>query len=95
MTEPQHEEIVLYFYLWAREHDRGEETGRRARPTCVMAIVVGKNGGRKPLLFPITSQPPKSSSPSVEMPKTEARRAKLLPAGGRASIRALSDQVAS
>ncbi|AMB44350.1 hypothetical protein [Methylobacterium sp. AMS5] len=77
MTEPQHGEIILYSYLWAREHDRGEETGRKARPTCVMLIVVGKDGRSKPLLFPITSQPPGSSNHFVEVPETEARRAKL------------------
>lgn len=77
MIEPQHGEIILYSYLWAREHDRGEEAGRKARPTCVMLIVVGKGGRRKPLLFPITSQPPGSSGHVVEIPETEARRAKL------------------
>lgn len=77
MTELQHGEIVLYSYLWAREHDRGEETGRKARPTCVMLILVGKDGRRRPLLFPITSQPPGSSGHVVEIPETEARRAKL------------------
>lgn len=77
MTEPQHGEIILYSYLWAREHDRGEETGRKARPTCVMLIVVGKDGRPKPLLFPITSRPPGPSNHFVEVPETEARRAKL------------------
>lgn len=36
MAEPQHGHVILYSYLWAREYDRGEESGRKARPTCVM-----------------------------------------------------------
>jgi len=27
--------VISYNYLWAREHDRHEETGRKARPACV------------------------------------------------------------
>ncbi|WP_245451603.1 hypothetical protein [Mesorhizobium waimense] len=42
-----------------------------------MLIVVGKNDRRKTLLFPITSQPPLSGARCVEIPETEARRAKL------------------
>lgn len=77
MIDPRHGDIVLYSYLWAREHERGEETGRKARPTCVMLIVTGKDGKPKQLLFPITSQPPTAGARAVQIPETEARRAKL------------------
>lgn len=77
MPEIAHGDIILYSYLWAREHDRGEESGRKGRPTCVMLIVAGKDGRRRPLLFPITSQPPHAGASAVEIPETEARRAKL------------------
>jgi hypothetical protein len=77
MTKPEHGHVILYSYLWAREHDRGEESGRKARPTCVMLVVAGKDGRQKTLLFPITSQPPQSGAHFVEIPDTEARRAKL------------------
>jgi hypothetical protein len=77
MIDPEHGQVILYSYLWAREHDRGEDSGRKARPTCVMLIVAGKDGHRKPLLFPITSRPPGPSTRFVEIPETEARRAKL------------------
>jgi len=77
MNEPEHGQVILYSYLWAREYDRGEESGRKARPTCVMLIVASKDGRPKPLLFAITSQPPRSGARSVEIPETEARRAKL------------------
>lgn len=77
MTDPKHGDVILYSYLWAREHDRGEESGRKARPTCVMLIVAGKDGRPKPLLFPITSQPPHGNAWAVPVPETEAQRAKL------------------
>lgn len=38
-------------YLWARQHDYGEESGRKTRPTCVMLIVTGTDGVSKPLPF--------------------------------------------
>lgn len=77
MTEFAHGDIILYSYLWARERDRGEESGRKARPTCVMLILVGKDGRPKPLLFPITSRSPGPGAWAVEIPETEARRANL------------------
>lgn len=77
MIEPAHGQVILYSYLWAREHDSGEESGRKARPTCVLLIVAGKDGRPRPLLFPITSRPPGPSTRFVEIPETEARRAKL------------------
>ncbi|MER8387182.1 hypothetical protein NKJ46_04775 [Mesorhizobium sp. M0166] len=77
MTELGHGQIILYSYLWAREYDRGEESGRKARPACVMLIVAGKNGRKQALLFPVTSQPPRPDAYYVEVPETEARRATL------------------
>lgn len=77
MIDPAHGQVILYSYLWAREHDRGEESGRKARPTCVLLIMAGKDGRPRPLLFPITSRPPGPSTRFVEIPETEARRAKL------------------
>ncbi|KRB29627.1 hypothetical protein J1C56_28585 [Aminobacter anthyllidis] len=77
MTEPEHGHVILYSYLWAREFDRGEDSGRKARPTCVMVIVAGKDGRTRPLLFPITSKAPGPDRRCVEVPETEAKRAKL------------------
>lgn len=77
MIDPRHGDNILYAYLWAREHARGEQSGRKARPTCVMLIVAGRDGKPKPLLFLITSQPPLPGARAVAIPETEARRAKL------------------
>ncbi|CAN7509741.1 hypothetical protein LJR231_003632 [Phyllobacterium sp. LjRoot231] len=77
MTETLHGQVILYSYLWAREYDRGEESGRKSRHTCVMLIIAGKGGKQTPLLFPITSQLPRPDAHAIEIPETEARRAKL------------------
>lgn len=77
MTEIGHGSVVLYAYLWARERDRGEESGRKARPACVMMILRGKDGRSTPLFFPITSRHPIKGTHAVEIPEIEARRARL------------------
>ncbi|MDN5927218.1 MAG: hypothetical protein L0I29_09100 [Hyphomicrobiales bacterium] len=77
MSEIAHGSVVLYSYLWARERDRGEESGRKARAVCVMIILRGPNGVETPLLFPVTSRRPFPDRRAVEIPETEARRARL------------------
>jgi hypothetical protein len=70
-------DVVLYSYLWAREHERGEESGRKTRPACVMVLFKDNKGRQTTLLFPITSQMPLPQTQAVEIPETEARRARL------------------
>ncbi|MGE0238098.1 MAG: hypothetical protein AB7F09_23915 [Parvibaculaceae bacterium] len=69
--------VIRYFYLWAREHDRGEETGRKDRPVCVQVIVSRRSGKDAALLFPITSQEPDAGTQALLLPETEARRTGL------------------
>jgi hypothetical protein len=66
--------VIFYDYLWAREYDRHEESGRKARPACVQIIVAKTGGGTVVALFPITSQPPRESRTALEIPETDARR---------------------
>jgi hypothetical protein len=77
MNEIGHGDIIKYSYLWAREYDGGEETGRKTRPACVMVTVMGPDRRKNTLIFAITSQPPRSDTLSIEVPTTEARRGKL------------------
>jgi hypothetical protein len=44
MTDIRHGDVVKYSYLWGREYDDGETTGRKTRPACVMLIVTGTDG---------------------------------------------------
>jgi hypothetical protein len=67
--------VVSYDYLWAREHDRGEETGRKTRPVCVQVLISPAGQSARALLFPITSQPPGSHQATLPIPQIECRRA--------------------
>lgn len=69
--------VIRYSYLWAREHDRGEESGRKDRPVCVQIIISHRQGNELFLLFPITSNQPDGSRRALSIPETEARRASL------------------
>lgn len=66
--------VVVYSYLWAREFDRGEESGRKDRPVCVQVLV---KSGITRLFVPITSQPPIVGRAINEIPHFECQRAGL------------------
>jgi hypothetical protein len=69
--------VIRYVYLWARERDRGEETGRKDRPVCVQMMISDSLGQELALLFPITSQMPDPATRAVSLPEIEARRVGL------------------
>src|SRR2546423_9946285 len=74
MVEPSNGLVISYNYLWAREHARHEESGRKARPACVQIIVASGESGTIVALFPITSQPPQAGQTALEIPEMEAHR---------------------
>jgi hypothetical protein len=74
MIKPANGLVISYNYLWAREHDRHEESGRKARPTCVQIVIADGKGRTVVALFQITSQPPQASRTALEIPEMDARR---------------------
>lgn len=74
MIEPVSGLVIRYAYLWAREKDRGEESGRKSRPVCVQILFAGTTASTRTLLFPITSQPPGADARALAIPQMEARR---------------------
>ena len=74
MIEPSNGLVILYNYLWAREHDRREESGRKPRPACVQIIIANNESGTVVALFPITSQPPQAERTALAIPETDAHR---------------------
>lgn len=67
--------VINYRFLWAREHDRGAEHGRKARPACVVVALTGRPGDV--VLFPLTTQEPEAGRLAVRVPETERRRLRL------------------
>jgi hypothetical protein len=74
MVEAANGLVISCDYLWAREYDRHEESGRKARPARVQIIIIGGKSGTVVALFPITSQPPQAGRTALEIPEMEARR---------------------
>ncbi|MCA0248972.1 MAG: hypothetical protein LCH93_20365 [Proteobacteria bacterium] len=67
-------DIVAYHYLWSRQAEAGEETGRKARPTCL--LIATRGDPQRLYLFPITTQAPHGRA-AVAIPDIERRRAGL------------------
>jgi hypothetical protein len=74
MFKPANGLVISYNYLWAREHDRREESGRKPRPACVQIIIGDSESGTVVALFPITSQPPRAERTALAIPETDAHR---------------------
>jgi hypothetical protein len=74
VVAPSNGLVIYYNYLWAREYDRHEESGRKARPVCDQIIIAGGESGSVVALFPITSQPPQPGRTALEIPEMEAPR---------------------
>ena len=68
-------QIVRFYYLWKRQADAGEETGRKARPACI--VVRTPNNPGAVFLFPITSQEPDPERLFLPFGEMECRRAGL------------------
>jgi hypothetical protein len=77
VIEPTNGLVIRYSYLWAREYDRREMSGRKDRPVCVQIILRDARSATIVALFPITSQPPGSDRTALELPEIETRRARL------------------
>ncbi|MBB5577212.1 MULTISPECIES: type II toxin-antitoxin system PemK/MazF family toxin [Rhizobium] len=68
-------QIVRFHYLWAHQAQVGEESGRKARPVCIVVRTPGNPGAV--YLFPITSQEPQPERVALSFPEMECRRAGL------------------
>lgn len=63
-------------YLWARQHDSGEQEGRKSRPTAV-GVRLSTASGDRLILLAITTRMPDAGRHAIEIPETEKRRAGL------------------
>jgi hypothetical protein len=66
-------EVYEFSYLWKRQAEQGEESGRKDRPVC-LAVTSGQNPTAL-FLFPITSRKPLSGRQAIALSDVECRRA--------------------
>jgi uncharacterized protein YifN (PemK superfamily) len=61
--------VFPYYYLWRREHERGEESGRKSRPCILIVVAAIAKGNRQTVIaVPVTTQKPDSTRSYVEIP---------------------------
>jgi hypothetical protein len=68
-------DLLRYYYLWAREADASEESGRKARPVCIVVRTPATPAAL--FLFPLTSQKPDRSRAHLAISEIECRRGGL------------------
>ena len=70
-------QVFDYHYLWKWQADRGETEGRKKRPSCVTIVIANQAGHHVMFIAPITSKAPGPGRAALDIPQTEARRARL------------------
>jgi len=70
-------QVFNYRYLWKWQSVKGETEGRKTRPCCVTVVVSNVKGQQVLFIAPITSKHPENERAALEVPETEARRARL------------------
>jgi len=71
---PRNGAVIRYAYLWRDEQRRGQEEGRKDRPTAVLLAKTESRTGRcTVLVLPITHTPPQHPEIAIGIRPTEAR----------------------
>jgi hypothetical protein len=61
--------VIPYAYLWRHEHRKGQEEGRKVRPSVIVLAVKGtKSGSPRVTIAPITHTAPTKSGEAIELP---------------------------
>lgn len=68
LPPPRPGQVIGYAYLWAREHRRGIEEGRKDRPCAIVAARQVIEGREVVTVVPITHTPPDDPADAVEIP---------------------------
>ncbi len=75
--EPAPGLVIRYSYLWAAEHQRGQEEGVKHRPCAVVLVTTREDDERVVTVLPISHAPPADPKLAVEIPAPVKRRLKL------------------
>lgn len=68
LPTPQPGLVISYSYLWAREHGKGIEEGRKTRPCAIVAAQQVIEGHEVVTVVPVTHVPPTDPADAVEIP---------------------------
>ena len=74
---PQAGQVFEYHYLWDREAKQGATEGRKKRPSCMTIVIENAQGQHVLFIAAITTKSPIGDTIAIEIPETEAHRAKL------------------
>ncbi|MEP3033734.1 MAG: hypothetical protein ABJO67_05245 [Pseudoruegeria sp.] len=74
---PQAGQVFEYHYLWNREAKKGQTEGRKKRPSCMAIVIENAKGQHVLFIAAITTKSPIGDTIAIEIPETEAHRAKL------------------
>jgi len=62
--------VIPFVYLWRREHEVGEESGRKIRPCLIVVAVRRSTAGKvRVAVVPVTTQVPDTARSAVAIPK--------------------------
>lgn len=74
LPDPEVGLVIAYSYLWHREHQTGQEEGRKDRPAViVLAVERPADGVTLVTVLPITHSAPTSAATAVEIPAAVKR----------------------
>jgi mRNA-degrading endonuclease toxin of MazEF toxin-antitoxin module len=69
LPQPEPGLVIPYVYLWRREFEAGEESGRKLRPGLIIVVVVrSSQGPPRVAVCPITTQALGATRAAVEVP---------------------------
>lgn len=68
LPPPRPGQVIAYAYLWAREHRRGHEEGRKDRPCAVVAARQVIEGREVVTVVTVTHTPPHDPADAVAIP---------------------------
>jgi len=64
---PRPGEVISYSYLWADEHEAGQEEGLKSRP-CAVVMNLAVAGNTRVIVLPITHTPQGKDTHAMEIP---------------------------
>ena len=74
LPDPEPGLVISYVYLWRREHEAGQEEGRKDRPSViVLAVARGVDSATLVTVLPITHSAPAEPTLAVELPQSVKR----------------------